>query len=116
MILPGSIQQVFLCSGVFIPWFMSRGCPDESEETREHGQDSMPDSLPVLSSDTDWREFRARLIASQAVSTSGRTAEQVQHPISLFRGYPCPFVHENMFIFISKLESHKKGGSRSREV
>ena len=36
----------------------------------------MPDALPLSGTDTDWREFRARLIRSQAASTSGRAAEQ----------------------------------------
>ena len=35
----------------------------------------MPDSLPVSGADTDWREFRARLIRSQTASTSGREEE-----------------------------------------
>ncbi|BDA50133.1 probable UPF0301 protein BDI_1431 [Coccomyxa sp. Obi] len=48
-----------------------------SEGQSEEGNKSfVPDSLPATAADTDWREFRARLIASQAASTSGRSEEQ----------------------------------------
>lgn len=41
-------------------------------------ESTVPDSLPVSGADTDWREFRARLIRSQTASTSGREAEEVR--------------------------------------
>lgn len=39
-------------------------------------RESIPDSLPASQADTDWREFRARLIASQNASTSAKSGTQ----------------------------------------
>jgi hypothetical protein len=46
-----------------------------AEDNPEGQRSSVPDALPLSGTDTDWREFRARLIRSQAASTSGRAAE-----------------------------------------
>ena len=39
-------------------------------------REGIPDSLPASQADTDWREFRARLIASQNASTSAKSGTQ----------------------------------------
>lgn len=54
------------------------GAGSSSEGRGDEGaESSIPDSLPASAADTDWREFRARLIAGQAASTSGRPEDQV---------------------------------------
>lgn len=55
-----------------------RDRPEEAEGPGGQNVESIPDSLPLIGADTDWREFRARLIASQTASTSGRPIEQSQ--------------------------------------
>ena len=49
---------------------------DGSEEPSKQN-DGIPDSLPASQADTDWREFRARLIASQNASSSAKSSTQV---------------------------------------
>lgn len=62
---------------------------EEPEEQRS----SVPDALPLSGADTDWREFRARLIRSQAASTSGRAAGDQVPCLCLFHSEISPCMH-----------------------
>ena len=48
---------------------------DGSKEPRKQ-KEGIPDSLPASQADTDWREFRARLIASQNAPSPGKGGTQ----------------------------------------
>jgi hypothetical protein len=43
-----------------------------SGSNRKRGSSLVPDALPVMGADTDWREFRARLVASSHSSSAAR--------------------------------------------
>ena len=47
---------------------------DGSSKEPAKEKEGIPDSLPASQADTDWREFRARLIASQNASTSAKSS------------------------------------------
>lgn len=57
---------------------MCRLNSDSSDGSKEPSKqkDGIPDSLPASQADTDWREFRARLIASQNASSSAKSSTQ----------------------------------------
>ena len=55
-----------------------RSSDDEGEAA---SNSAIPDVMPVSASDTDWRDFRARLVASTSGRTDGSESEIWVHPV-----------------------------------
>ena len=75
---PVLLHPLDLCA-TSVHWFPRGG---DAANASQGPESSVPDSLPVSGADTDWREFRARLIRSQTASTSGRVAGQEEEEVS----------------------------------
>ena len=45
---------------------------DAQPSGKAAGPSAVPDKLPLAGADTDWREFRARLVASQVLKSEAR--------------------------------------------
>ncbi|KAK9825180.1 hypothetical protein WJX81_003410 [Elliptochloris bilobata] len=59
---------------------MGVACRDGAAPGDAAAPSSVPDKLPLAGADTDWREFRARLVASQGASSSAPAAEGAESP------------------------------------